>query len=101
MEITTHFPLSLPNVPLMPHKVRDKIVASALDDQKGKTISLAVGDEKVEATIKNIFAVEGGFDTTIEFEPTEAMLKLFGVATGEGSAFLTPGKTSVAPGKRR
>lgn len=68
MKIKTHFPLVLPHIPLMPKHHVDKIVNKVLKEQIGKNIQIEIDGESFEAVILKITKVDGGFDTTIEYE---------------------------------
>jgi hypothetical protein len=68
MKIKTHFPLDLPHIPLMPKHHVDKIVKKVLKEQVGKVVEIEIDGESFEATIIKIIKVDGGFDTTIEYE---------------------------------
>lgn len=68
MRIKTHFPLDLPHIPLLPHHARDKILRKVLKEQIGKMVTVEIDGETFEAKIVEIRQVEGGFDTTVEYE---------------------------------
>ena len=68
MRIKTHFPLDLPHIPLVPHHTRDKILRRVLKEQVGKIVEVEIDGECFEATIVEIRQVDGGFDTTVEYQ---------------------------------
>jgi hypothetical protein len=70
MRIKTHFPLDLPHIPMMPHHVRDKLIHKTLKGQIGKAVSIEIDGESFEAIIVEIRQVDGGFDTTVEYDET-------------------------------
>lgn len=72
MKITTHFPLSLPHIPFMPHHARDKIVKKIMDDQVGKNVVVEIEDRVFFATISEITKTKDGFTTVVAL-PDESL----------------------------
>lgn len=66
MKITTHFPLDLPHIPLMPHHARDKIVRRIMNEQVGKNVVVEIEDEIFFATISEITQTKDGFTTVVD-----------------------------------